>query len=138
MGVRPTASAGQTLEVLVAAGDGAVRSLARRHGVRLIVVFGSAVEPGRQPADLDLAVDHDGDIDLLALGEDLYRLTGYERVDILDLPRAGIVARAKALGRGRLLFEREPGRLAEAQMVALALLWDTRWLRDLELDVLAG
>lgn len=116
--------------------EGSFADLAGRHGLRLAVVFGSAVHPDAAPADLDLAVDHDGELDVLALLEDLYRLTGHEEIDVLDLRRAGIVARGESLGDGRLLWERSAGSFAEAQVVALTTMWDTRWLRDLELDQL--
>lgn len=107
------------------------------HGIQLLVVTGSVLDPDATPADLDLAVDHDGTLDVLALMEELYQLTGYERLDILDLPCAGIVARGEALGHGRLVYEHSPGLFAERQVVALAMMWDTRWLRDIELEQLA-
>lgn len=69
--------------------------------------------------------------------EELYQLTGYERLDILGLPCAGIVAHGEALGHGRLIYEHTPGLFAERQVVALAMMWDTRWLRDIELEQLA-
>jgi hypothetical protein len=52
-------------------------------------------------------------------------------------PAAGIVARGEALGDGRPLFEAVPGAFAEDQMAALTMMWDTRWLRDLQLEQLA-
>lgn len=106
------------------------------HGIRLLVVTGRVLDADATPADLDLAVDHDGTLDVLAAMEALYRLTGYEHLDILDLPRAGIVARGEALGHGRLVYEDTPGLFAESQVVALAMMWDTRWLRDIELEQL--
>ncbi|MDQ3973981.1 MAG: nucleotidyltransferase domain-containing protein [Actinomycetota bacterium] len=121
----------------MAARDGRLAQVASRHGIGLVVVFGSALDEGRRPLALDLAVGHDGDLDVLALMEDLYRLTGYEAVDVLDLARAGIVGRGEALGYGTPLFERDAGAFAEQQAVALAMLWDTHWLRDLELELLA-
>lgn len=134
----PTRSAREALTRLQAAvATGSWAPVAERHRVRLLVLFGSAVNPSTEPADLDLAVDAD-DLDVLALFEDLYALTGFEGIDVLDLRRAGIVARGEALGWGRPLYEDPPGRFAEAQVVALAILWDTRWLRDLELERLRG
>ncbi len=104
----------------------------------MVVVFGSVLTENRPAADLDLAVEAPAPLDLLALSGDLYALTGYEDIDVLDLSRAGTVLRAEALGYGRPLFESVPGRFAEAQVTALAMLWETRWLRDLELEMLAG
>ncbi len=136
--MHPTTDAHEALARLrTALSTPAFDDLVERHGIDLLAVFGSVLDPTAQPADLDLAVDHHGQADLTALLEDLYRLTGYERFDLLDLVRAGIVARGVALGDARLLYESETGHFAERQVAALALLWDTRWLRDLELSQLA-
>lgn len=123
--------------MLAARDDGRLQPVLTAHGIELVVAHGSVVDPDDAPSDLDLAIGHDGRADLLKLWEDLYRLTGYETIDLLDLETAGIVARGLALGHGRPLVEAVPGTFAEQQMVALAMLWDTRWLRDLELDQLA-
>lgn len=120
-----------------AAADGRLRQLAADHGLRLVVAFGSAVRDEAPPRDLDLAVEPSGGVDLLRLHADLSSLADTEDLDVLDLSRAGIVARAEALGGGEPLHEAEPGRFAEAQVTALAQLWDTRWLRDVELRTLA-
>lgn len=137
--MRPTSDAAEALARLrTARSEPAFTDLVHRHGIDLLVVFGSVLDPAAQPADLDLAVGHQGQADLTALLEDLYRLTGYERFDLLDLVSAGIVARGVALGDACLLYESRTGLFAETQVVALALLWDTRWLRDLELSQLAG
>ncbi|MEE8600495.1 nucleotidyltransferase domain-containing protein [Euzebya tangerina] len=116
--------------------SGSLDALAHRHDLNLIVAFGSALREG-PAADLDLAVGHGGTMNVLALLEDLYQLTGSEKIDVLDLNRAGTVPRSEALGPGRLIWERDVGAFAEAQMVTLAMLWDTQWLRDLELEQLA-
>jgi hypothetical protein len=135
--VDPTSDPRVALQRLQAAvASGALADVVDRHGLRLVVVHGSAVDPAAHPGDLDLAVDHDGAMDVLVLLEDLYRVTGCERIDVVDLRRAGIVARGESLGHGRLLWERDEGAFAEQQVVALATMWDTRWLRDVELDLL--
>lgn len=137
--MEPTRNARTALARLrAAAADGRLGAVAARHDVDLLVVFGSAVGGTGTPHDLDLAVGHGGGLDVLAFVEELYGLTGYEGVDVMDLRRAGIVARGESLGHGRLLWESADGRFAEAQVVALATMWDTRWLRDLELAQLAG
>lgn len=136
--MEPTRDARTALARLrAAAADGTLTSVATRHDVQLLVVFGSAVDGSAAPQDLDLAVGHRGELDVLALAEDLYALIGYEGLDLMDLRRAGTVARGESLGHGRLLWESADGLFAEAQMIALATMWDTRWLRDLELAQLA-
>lgn len=124
----------------VARSAGTLAALCDRHGLRLLVVFGSASREAdaERAADLDLAFLPGPPVDQLALLQGLYELTGYESVDLMDLSRAGIVARAHALGRGQLLFEDEAHRFAEQQLLAIARRADTQWLRNLELGVLAG
>lgn len=117
--------------------DGRLPAVFDAHGVTAAVIFGSVLDDARSAADLDMAIFADGQVDLLDLVEALYQLSGCERIDVLDLSTAGLVARAEALGPGRLLWEAIPGTFAEAQVVALAMLWDTRWLRDVELEILA-
>lgn len=137
--MEPTRDARTALDRLLAARDeGRLDPLVERHGLELLVAFGSVTRTDGVPHDLDLAVGHDGRADLVAMMTDLYHLTGFEHFDLLDLERAGIVARGEALGDGWLLWEQRPGDFAERQVVALATMWDTRWLRDLELQQLAG
>lgn len=134
----PTNDPREALDRLLAArGDGRLDDVLDTHGITLVVVHGSVVDPDATPSDLDLAIGHDGSVDMVRLHADLYELTGHEQFDLLDLERAGIVARAESLGHGRPVVEREPGEFAERQVVALAMAWDTRWLRDLELARLA-
>lgn len=136
--MEPTNDPRVALERLLAArNDGRFEPVLHEHGIDLVVVHGSVVDPAASPGDLDLAIGHDGSANLFTLMTDLYHLTRYEGFDLLDLETAGIVARGLALGDGRPVVETVPGSFAERQMVALAMLWDTRWLRDLELDQLA-
>ena len=121
-----------------AAASGALARVCRAHELRLLVAFGSTLtQPGRAE-DLDLAYLPDRPVDTLRLLDDLYRLSGSEHIDLMDLSRAGPVARMHALGRGVPLFEAQPHLFAEEQITAIARYCDTRWLRDLELDALAG
>lgn len=135
MGVPPHAA----LERLVAAArDGSLDALCARHDVRIVTVFGSAAGPGSTPRDLDVAVrftpGRRGDV--LALLDDLSRLTGSDDVDLLVLDDAGPVAKERALVGCVALFESEPGAYANAQMAAMCERMDTEWLRRLDLETL--
>lgn len=128
-----------------AAGDGRLDALCDRLGIDLVSVFGSAVRSARpgdpEPADLDVAVRFGGSTgrDVLGVVNALSELAGVERVDVMDLARAGIVARSRALGPGALpLYERHRGDYARAQMAALTLEMDTEHLRRLDLQLLAS
>lgn len=138
--------------------SGELAALGRRHGLDLMVLFGSAVrqfdrlapDPGRpwvgdepdpEPRDIDIAVrsEHGGaEPDPLALLQELYELTGSERIDLMMLHRAGPVARQRALSRGRKLFESEKGVFAEAQIAAIMEYFDTEPLRVLGRQLLAS
>ena len=121
-----------------AADDGRLEDLCRRHGVRVLTVFGSAARPGAVPRDLDVAVGfephHRGDV--LALLDELSVLTGSDDVDLLVLDRAGPVARERALVQCLPLYESEPTAFATAQVAAMGERMDTEWLRALDLETM--
>lgn len=120
--------------------DGSLQQLADQHDLALVVLFGSAALPDTErPGDVDLAVAwrRDRRPDLLGLVSDLTGLLG-DAVDVLDLDRGGPVVRQRALTRGELLLEREPGAFATRQMRAVRDEMDTARLRRLQLDLMAG
>jgi hypothetical protein len=128
----------RTLEV--AASDGRLDELCDRLGVRLLGAFGSATkeaagESSSDPGDLDIAVGFRGPRRELELIDGLVVLTGYERIDIVDVDAAGPVARAEALV-GVPLYQDADGVYATEQMAALAERRDTEWLRRLDLRAL--
>ncbi len=137
-----------------AARSGELAELCRTHGLDLLVLFGSAVPvfdaaelgpraPSKsgEPRDIDLAIAIERGAappDVLAILQDLYLLTGSERIDLMVLDHAGPVARQRALTRGRMLFEGSPGRFAEAQILAAMEYLDTAPFRELALGMLAN
>lgn len=112
-----------------------------RLGLELLVAFGSAVrdKPSPQAQDLDLAFAgvRGTSVDVLQLVGALVGVTGFVRIDLLDLSRADPVARAEALLNGVPLFEAGRDSFAQRQMAAFSERLDTAWLRRLELEVLA-
>lgn len=119
---------------------GGFDELCERHGVAVLVAFGSAVRDDEtQARDLDIAVaflDRDR-TDVLALIDDLAAACSPAEIDLMDLGRASPVARERALVGGVPLYERERGDYARAQIAAIVERMDTEWLRRLELDTLA-
>lgn len=118
-------------------------TICNRHAVKLLVVHGSVLDraPLRPPNDVDLAFRYEPDAgrDVVSLINELLDLTHFDGLDLMDLGRAGPVARARALGPDSvLLYESERGLFAETQMAAFAEEMDTRWLRRLDLELLAG
>lgn len=63
--------------------------------------------------------------------------TGYEGFDLLDLRRAGPVARDRALSGGRLLYQAAPGIFPNAQIAAMMERLETAAFRRAELDLLS-
>ena len=121
-----------------AADDGRLEDLCRRHGVRVLTVFGSAARAGADPRDLDVAVGFEPQRsgDVLGLLDELTVLTGSDDVDLLVLERAGPVARERALVECVPLYESEPTAYATAQVAAMGERMDTDWLRALDLETL--
>lgn len=108
------------------------------HGIEMIIVFGSVLDDDRTPADLDLAFAHDGTLDVVRLVEDVHRITAMERVDIVNLEAAGVVTRGEVYRTGRPIFQQSNGLFAEGAADALTRLWDSKWLRRLQLEALAN
>ncbi|TFV62255.1 hypothetical protein E4P41_07750 [Geodermatophilus sp. DF01-2] len=119
--------------------DGRLDELARRHGVSLITVFGSAVRTPESARDLDVAVSlAAGTHGLLALVGDLADLTDSDDVDVLVLDGASPTARFAGLVGAQPLYEASAGLFARTQMAAALEFYETAWLRDLDLHRLAG
>lgn len=111
-------------------GDLALEEVWRDHGIRAVVVFGSAAAQPDDARDLDLAVDHDGDLDVIRLIRDLAAELAFADLDVLDLRRAGPVAAFEALRRPDVLFELEDADLAQRCALAAVRYADTAPLRE--------
>ena len=99
--------------------------------VQLIVLFGSAAGGRTTPrSDVDVAVlcDRLADFDALFLA--LAPVFRTERLDIVDLRRAGPVLSFQVACSGVLIFERTQAGFHEFQSLASRRFADTRKLRD--------
>lgn len=112
--------------------------LCSRLGIELLVLFGSAARAGQEPHDVDVAVRFTATSgDVLTLLNDLYLLTGFEDFDLLDLRRAGPVARERALVGCVPLYQARDGLFANTQIAAIMERLDTDEMRRVELALLA-
>jgi len=98
--------------------------------LQILVLFGS-VAKGRRTSepDVDLAVQCDGPADLEALYLAVAPRLGTDRVDLVDLRRAGPLLAFEVARTGRLLFERQPGTFRQFQSLASRRYCDTEKLR---------
>lgn len=137
---RTPAQAVDRLRELAASGD--LDRFCTARGLRLLVAFGSAVDPAHasEANDLDLVVafDADADADLPRLIVDLSELLGLTDLDVVDLDGAGPVLRHRALVATLPLFERRRGVYAVERDRAIMEFMDTAWLRRLDLEAMAG
>ncbi|MGH3766159.1 MAG: hypothetical protein ACRDTX_13585 [Pseudonocardiaceae bacterium] len=103
-------------------------------------MFGSASRGQRDARDLDVAVGSRArsGLDAVAVISALMDLVDSDSVDLLDLDRAGPVARQHALVPGDPLYEYQPGEFARQQMRASGQRLDTEWMRRLDLALMAG
>ena len=98
--------------------------------VELVVLFGSTAKGRVRPrSDVDIAVRGDGPADLDALYLILARRVGTDRLDLVDLRRAGPLLAFEVARHGRLLFERAPGAFRGFQALASRRYCDTAKLR---------
>ena len=115
--------------------SGRLDRLCADHDVALLVLFGSATTES-EPGDVDLAHLPGDATDVLGLLDALVVLVGDDRVDLVDLSRAGPVVSHRAL-TGIGLYEDEPGRFARMRDLALRQYLDTAHLRRVQAEVLA-
>jgi len=122
------------------ASSGELDALCQRWGIAVLSVFGSTTRSEGEPADLDNTVSFvpGADPDLLGLINELIDATDVEALDLMDLRRAGYVARERGLVWAVGLFEAVAGDFARAQTAAATSRMDTDWLRRLDLELMAG
>ena len=124
-----------------AATRGTLAEVCELHDLDLLVVFGSVLAADVDPRDLDVAVrfgSGEGAHDTLRLLNDLYELTGSERIDLMVLNRAAPLARERVLTTGEPLFQRKPGDFANAQIAAIMERLDTDRFRAMELELMSS
>ncbi len=98
--------------------------------VEVVVLFGSTAKGRARPrSDVDIAVRGDGPADLDALYLILAPRVGTDRLDLVDLRRAGPLLAFEVARHGRLLFERAPGAFRSFQALASRRYCDTAKLR---------
>lgn len=116
--------------------DGSLDALCARHGLGLLVVFGSVAVGADEPGDVDLAHLPGAGTQPLILLDDLAESLGDERIDLVNLATAGPVVSHRALS-GVGLYEDDPGRFARMRDRAARQFFDTAWIRDVQAQVLA-
>ena len=98
--------------------------------LELLILFGShATGRARAGSDVDVAVRCAGAPDLDALYIALAPRFRSDRLDLVDLRRAGPTLAFQVARAGRLLFERQPGAFREFQSLASRRYCDTEKLR---------
>ena len=99
--------------------------------LELIVLFGSAASGRARPrSDVDVAVLNRGGADLDALFLALAPRLKTDRLDLVDLRRAGPLLAFEVARSGVVLFERSPGVFRQFQSLASRRYADTKKLRD--------
>jgi predicted nucleotidyltransferase len=82
-------------------------------GLRLLLLFGSRARgDAREGSDWDLGYLAESGMDADALLLDVVNTLGTDRVDLVDLARAGAQIRFRAARDGRVLHEARPGLFA--------------------------
>lgn len=138
--VRVTSPAQALQRLRDAAESGELADFCRRHAVRVLTVFGSAARAEDCARDLDVGVltERDADFDTIAAITELMDIAAIDAVDLAHLNRGGPVIRERALVGSVVLYESEPGALADAQVAAIAERIETDPMRRLNLTLLAS
>lgn len=98
--------------------------------LRLLILFGSMAKgSARAGSDADLAALCDAVADLDALYLTLAPRLETDRIDLIDLRRAGPLLAFQVARTGRVLFERDPGTFRQFQSLASRRFCDTEKLR---------
>ena len=98
--------------------------------LELVVLFGSTVKGRRRTgSDVDVAVRCVGPADLDVVHGVLAPALGTDRLDLVDLRRAGPTLAMEVARSGRLLFESRRGAFREFQSLASRRYCDTAKLR---------
>jgi predicted nucleotidyltransferase len=105
---------------------------ARHPHLRLLLLFGSRARgDARGGSDWDLGYLARESFDPDALLLDLVNALGTDRIDLVDLARAGAQVRFRAAGDGRVLHEAEPGLFGKFWIEAVGFWCDVEpLLRD--------
>jgi predicted nucleotidyltransferase len=103
--------------------DSVARAAQATPGLELLLLFGSRARGDDQPgSDWDFGYLATDALDVAAWLSTLVELVGSDRVDLVDLRRAGGLLRYRAARDGRLVYEAHP-RLAERFSLEAAQFW---------------
>ncbi|MDO5629017.1 MAG: hypothetical protein Q4G43_11910 [Mobilicoccus sp.] len=117
--------------------SGALAQTCRRFDVEIVTLFGSAVSSAA-PRDIDIAIGFapGSPRDILGVIDAVNGLVPGDHLDVMDLDRAGPVAQKAAMFTSRVLFAAHPSVTTEREIRAYMTYEDTRWLRDLQTEML--
>jgi predicted nucleotidyltransferase len=116
---------------------GKLASLFEEEGLQLVLLFGSAAaRTVHRKSDIDLGFLFERPVDLLALTNRVIRLLHTDRVDVVDLKRAGPLLNFSVAKKNRLLYERTSGVYNEFCSLAFRRYVDSKKLRDRRAEVI--
>ncbi len=100
-------------------------------GLQLVLIFGSAVSGAlHRESDIDLAFLFDRPIDILGLTNRVIRLLHSDRVDVVDLRRAGALLTFSVAKTGKVLYEGSGGAYYQFCSLAFRKYLDSKKMRD--------
>lgn len=109
----------------------AAAAVAREHGCRLIVLFGSGARGEPTVRDLDLGILAEAP-DLTGVTNAFIRHLGFQDVDVVNLQRADPLLAMLVARDGVILHEDPPGTFARFGSLAMRRYADTRKFREME------
>jgi len=109
-------------------------SVFRSNDISLAYLFGSFLN-SKTREDLDLAVWM-GEGDLVKVYNEITRLLGTERLDLVDLRNASLVTRFEIIRTGKLIFKKDSEVENRFEMAVLREYQDTEHLRKSQWEIL--
>lgn len=115
---------------------GVAATIARDHGYRLVVLFGSMARREPAPRDVDLGIvgRPGADLDVLGAATRFIELLGTSAIDVVDLRRANPVLLMTVARDGVPLFDATGSEFHEFSSLAMRRYADTKKFRDLVRD----
>ena len=109
-----------------------IKQLAEKHGLSLVVLFGSQATGATHPkSDVDIAVLSSDNFDRSKILDDLGEIFKRDDIEIINIAESSPTMMYVLTRDGKLLYENKIGAFLKWKFYAIRVWIDTAWLRHL-------